>query len=402
MSARTIVYSALGPELEVFDLDMSSGELNTRQLLRLDNVIQYGWPNRARTVFYFVTSGAGPMAKVKVQDHAVHALRILPDGTLERLAPPVRLASRPLHVSLDNEEHHLLIAYNVPANVTVHCIDQDGKIGAQVEQQALEFGTTVHQARVTPHGNIAIVPACAHDTAGTAAGSVGIFSYLDGHLAPLARMEADPKRAAAWQGVWLGAQGFSARHVDFHPTSPWMYLCVETQGEIRLHDYDKTGVTLEPRFIKSTLEGVTSDRSTQLASAVHVHPNGKFIYVANRAWGTERSEGVDVFVGGVNDIAVFSIDQKTGEPTLIQHAETHGISPRTFGIDATGRMLVAGNQEPVMIKDGDAMRRIVPSLAMFRIGDDGRLTLSGQHDFADNGEVCFWMGVETIGAETAV
>ena len=103
-----------------------------------------------------------------------------------------------------------------------------------------------------------------------------------------------------------------------------------------------------------------------------------------------------MFVGGVNDIAVFAIDPATGEPTLIQHADTQGIFPRTFGIDATGRMLVAGNQEPGNIRDGEGMRRVVPSLVVFRIGDDGRLTFVRKHDHPDNGEVCFWIGVVSL------
>jgi len=32
----------------------------------------------------------------------------------------------------------------------------------------------------------------------------------------------------------------------------------------------------------------------------------------------------------------------------------------------------------------------------YLIGEDGRLTRLHKHDHADNGEVCFWVGVETI------
>jgi len=43
---------------------------------------------------------------------------------------------------------------------------------------------------------------------------------------------------------------------------------------------------------------------------------------------------------GENSIAVYSIHQETGEPTLIQNANTHGVHPRTFTIDPSGRILV--------------------------------------------------------------
>jgi 6-phosphogluconolactonase (cycloisomerase 2 family) len=396
MTARTIVYSGLGSELEVFDCDPATGALTRLQSLQFSCVIQYGWPNRRRTVLYVATSDAGPMAKIKGPNHFVQAFSIAPDGSLAPLGPPVRLRNRPLHLSLDPSERHLLLAYNDPPDVTVHRIETDGAIGEEVPQPPLAFGPTVHQIMVTPPGTLAVVPACAHSEDGTPPGSVGIFRYQDGRLAPLARVEARPERAVPWQGKRNGAQGFAARHVDFHPTRPWMYLCVEAQGELHLYDYDAEGIALEPRFIRSTLEGAPAGRSSQLASAVHVHPGGRFVYVTNRAWDTERTDGHDVFVGGVNDIAVFAIDQETGEPSLIQHVDSLGIFPRTFGIDATGTLLVVGNQEPLMVRDGDGLRKILPSLVLFRVGPDGRLTFLRKHEHPDNGEVCFWVDVLTL------
>ena len=40
---------------------------------------------------------------------------------------------------------------------------------------------------------------------------------------------------------------------------------------------------------------------------------------------------------GENSLAVYAIDPATGEPNLIQHIDTHGIHPRTFHIDPSGR-----------------------------------------------------------------
>jgi 6-phosphogluconolactonase (cycloisomerase 2 family) len=342
------------------------------------------------------TSDAGPMAKIKGRNHFVQAFSIAPDGILAPLGSSVRLRNRPLHLSLDPSEQHLLLAYNDPPDVTVHRVDADGAVGDEVPQQPLAFGPTVHQVMVAPHGTIAVVPACAHSEDGSPAGSVGIFRYRDGLLAPLASIEARPERAAPWRGVRNGAQGFAARHVDFHPTRPWMYLCVEAQGELHLYDYDADRVALEPRFITSTLAGAPVGRSAQLASAVHVHPDGRFVYVSNRAWDTEPVDGHDVFIGGVNDIAVFAIDQDTGEPSLLQHVESQGIFPRTFGIDASGTLLVVGNQDPTTVRNGAGLRKVLPSLVLFRIGPDGRLTFLSKVDHRDNGEVCFWVDVLTL------
>lgn len=393
---RSFVYASLGNQLEVFEINRALDSLTFVQSVEFQEVVQYAWPNRARTMLYVISSGSGPMAEFGVPNHFAQAFRILQNGSLEPVQTPLRLGNRPLFVSLDREEKHVLIAYNDPSDVTVHRIGAGGEIGEQVLQQALDFGATVHQVRVTPHGNMAIVPACAHHPEGVLAGHVDIFDYENGRLLPHARIKGDPRNAEKWRGVTHGAQGFSPRHVDFHPTQPWMYMAVETQGELHLYDYDEMGVALEPRFIKSTLEELPVGRSAQMVGAIHIHPNGRYLYVTNRAWEAEPEEGVDVFVGGANTIAVFELDQSSGEPKLIQQVDTLGIFPRTFGMDIQGRVLVVGNEKPSFIRTGDTITRVVPNLVMFKIDQDGRLERILLRDFPDNGKVCFWSTVLTL------
>ena len=52
-------------------------------------------------------------------------------------------------------------------------------------------------------------------------------------------------------------------------------------------------------------------RHTQMAGAIHIHPNGRFVYMTNRNSGTEEIGGRKVFKGGENNVAVFSIDPAT-------------------------------------------------------------------------------------------
>ena len=59
---------------------------------------------------------------------------------------------------------------------------------------------------------------------------------------------------------------------------------------------------------------------------------------------------------GENSIAVYSIHQETGEPTLIQNANTHGVHPRTFTIDPSGRILVVANMQQVLVRNGKEVR----------------------------------------------
>ena len=124
-----------------------------------------------------------------------------------------------------------------------------------------------------------------------------------------------------------------------------------------------------------------------------MHPNGRFLYGANRAQDTVEFQGKKVFKGGENSIVVYAIDPSTGEPTPIQHVETRAIHPRTFHIDPSGRMLVAQHNLPVDVRDGDAVRTIPAGLSVFRIGDDGKLTFVRKYDVDVGGKTMFWMGM---------
>ena len=66
---------------------------------------------------------------------------------------------------------------------------------------------------------------------------------------------------------------------------------------------------------------------------IHVHPSGRFVYQTNRGSGVSEENGRKVSNGGENDIVVWTIDQKTGEPDLIQRADAHGFELRTFTMD---------------------------------------------------------------------
>ena len=83
-----------------------------------------------------------------------------------------------------------------------------------------------------------------------------------------------------------------------------------------------------------------------------------------------------MFAGGENSIAVFAIDETTGEPTLIQNIDGRGITLRTFGLDPTGRMLVAASQIPLPVRDGAAVKTLSAGLSVYRIGAGGLATQS--------------------------
>ncbi len=138
-------------------------------------------------------------------------------------------------------------------------------------------------------------------------------------------------------------------------------------------------------------------RPGQAAGTVHLHPNGRFLYQANRASGTTNLDGKPVFVGGENNIAVYSINQDTGEPALIQNTDTRGMHPRTFTLDPSGRILVAANQMPLLVRYGNNLKTVPASLSVFRIGADGKLDFARKYDVETAGSTSlYWIGAVAL------
>jgi hypothetical protein len=131
-----------------------------------------------------------------------------------------------------------------------------------------------------------------------------------------------------------------------------------------------------------------------MCSAVHVHPNGRFVYVANRADGTVDIKGQRVFNGGENTIAVFAINPTTGEPTLIQHVETHSYHVRTFSFDPGGQLMIAASTRSMLVRDGAGVGNVPATMSVYRVGDDGKLAFVRKYDVETPGrKTLFWMGM---------
>jgi 6-phosphogluconolactonase len=174
---------------------------------------------------------------------------------------------------------------------------------------------------------------------------------------------------------------------------------VSRERENKLNVYRLTNGVLDPQalFVRDTLADPSNIRSRQAACTLHVHPNGRFVYLANRAFDTVKIDGKDIFPGGENNIAVFAIDHASGEPTLIQNEDVRGVYPRTFALDPSARMLVATNVEPKLMRDGAGVKTIPANVATYRVGADGTLTFANSYDIETRGELQFWSGMVTLG-----
>ena len=385
---KTMYYASVGPLLNMFDVDVDGARLRERGVVTLPANIQYAWPHPSRKYFYIVSSNGGP--GVPGDRHFANALRIDPvSGALTAHGEPKALPSRPIHTSVDLAGRYLLIAYNDASSFTVHRLKDDGTIGDPVAQaNNLDTGIYAHQIRATPSNQMVTLvtrgnnaePGKPEDP-----GAIKTFSFKDGVLTALASI-------APGDGL-----GFGPRHLDFHPTKPWVYVSIERQNQLYVYRLDPaTGLSRDPMFVKTTLSDPKS-KFSQGAGPIHIHPNGRFVYQTNRASSLADFNGQKAFAGGENSVVVFAIDQETGEPTLIQSIDGHGVQLRTFGIDPSGRILVAGSVVPIQVREGERIGTLSAGLSVYRMGGDGRLDFVRKYDVeATQQNQQFWTGMVTL------
>ena len=386
-NANVHLYAAIGPELTHYEVDVAGASLARRGTVSLPANVHYAWPHASRQFLYVASSNsASGIGGVVGDKHHVSAFRIDPvSGALSPHGGPVALPTRPIHMTSDIPSEHVLVAFSNPSGLRVYRVNPDATPGAEIEQPGpIDPGIYGHQVRVSLDNRLVVLVTRGHDAAGGNAeqpGALKVFHYANGLLT---------SEASVAPG---GGYGFGPRHLDFHPTEPWVYVSLERQNW--LDTFTRDGLSLSPmaRFRTGTLAEPGNIRGRQVAGTVHVHPNGRFVYVANRASSTVEAGGRQVFAGGENSLAVFAIDLATGEPRPIQHIDTHGIHCRTFHIDPGGRLLVAAHIMALPVKDGSEIRTVPACLSLFRIGADGKLDFARKYDIDVGGRQMFWMGM---------
>ena len=121
--------------------------------------------------------------------------------------------------------------------------------------------------------------------------------------------------------------GSGPRHLVFDANGHYAYLTSELAGTVTTFQY--ANGKLRPLQV---LRLAPPDFRGKIgAGAIHLSPDGRFLYATNR--------------GDANEIAIFSVDPRDGLLKLVGRQSTLGRTPREFAIDPTGRWLIVGNQD---------------------------------------------------------
>lgn len=240
-------------------------------------------------------------------------------GKLELLNQQPSLGGAPCHLVVDKAGKNVLVANYSGGNVACLPIDDAGKL-----EKASSFiqheGSSVDPGRQkSPH---------AHSINLDAANRFAFAADLGLDKVLIYRFDSDEGKLSVNDPAFAKLkEGSGPRHFAFHPGGRFAYVINEMKLTVTAFSYDPRGGELTELQTISTLPGKI-ERGFSTAE-VQVHPSGKFLYGSNR---------------GHDSIAVFTIDQKTGKLTAVEHEPTGGRIPRNFGIDPTGQFLLAANQ----------------------------------------------------------
>ena len=249
--------------------------------------------------------------------NGVIALSMTESGKLEELAKIELPFSTPAHIALSPDGKYLATAHYGCAATTLIELNPQGNFHDYKDTyqhngsgpHRVQTQSRPHWAGFTPDGKMLHV---------TDLGSDEIWTLA---------VNQQKSELELLHKTGLPA-GSGPRHVAFTADRKFAYVSDELSHHVSAFEYDvDDGTFATIHHVDAAPEDM--DELTNNVSEILVHPNGKFVYTANR---------------GNDSLAVFQRDQETGRITLTENEPARGVWPRNFAITADGNWLIAASQ----------------------------------------------------------
>ena len=289
-----------------FTLDASSGKIENIKLeAQLDNPTYITVTSDNKHLYSVVKVGAtGGVAAFDIKAAGVQFIN-------NQLAE----GSSPCHVSLNKADNYLFSANYHKGDVSAYPINAEGSI-SEASALIVHEGSGPNKTRQEkPHAHYSSLTPdekylCVIDLG---IDKLLVYDVYNGKLAKHNEISLKP--------------GCGPRHMAFHPNKKFAYLLTELSSEVVVLEYSEAEGNFNIIQYISAIPEDFKDESS--GSAIHLSPDGNFVYAANR---------------GHDSIAVFSVDNSSGELTFVAHTSTEGSAPRDFTIAPGGNYLIAANQ----------------------------------------------------------
>jgi 6-phosphogluconolactonase len=226
----------------------------------------------------------------------------------------------PCYLSLEPEGCYCLVANYETGNLCVLPIQKDGRLGEATNTVQFSGSGPNLDRQEGPHAHMVLPGPDRRFILAVDLGTDRLMSFrLD-----LERGTLSPA-ASPWTQL---PPGTGPRHLAFHPYRPIAYVISELQSAVTVFRYVERQGTFEAAQTISTLPDDFTGQN--LGAEIKVAPSGRFVYASNR---------------GHDSLAIYAVDQETGQLSLVGHESTQGVGPRDFAIDPSGALLLVANQD---------------------------------------------------------
>ena len=253
----------------------------------------------------------------------ISAFSLDADGALQPLGQASTLGDEPTHASLSSDGRYLFASnYGSRANPggSLSVIPLDGRGQPQpVTQIAAHPPSAVHPRQQSAHVHSAVLSPDGRTLFVSDLGADRIFVYRYDASQP-----ERPLAPAKPASIEL-PPGSGPRHLVFSPDGSQAYATLELSAQVAR--FDHVDGSLVQRQLVDLAEAGQNDQHSP--GAIHVAPDGRFLYVSDRA--------------KANRILVYAIEAH-GSLREIQQRSSEGREPREFAIDPSGRFMLIANQ----------------------------------------------------------
>ncbi len=323
-------------------------------------LVSFAYPVIAAPVDVYFGTGGKPAEGIYRGKFDVESGKLSQVQLAAELNRPGFLARHPqiemlYAIGHDDAKQAVVAAYQIDAAGALH----------HVHSEELPAGGAAHIA-VHPRGKFLL-------TAHYGSGAVGVFGLNeDGTLRPDAKTirhsggsQVVPKRQEKPHPHWVGfspdsrfafvpdlgldqiviyavdanernltrlaaadcVPGGGPRHMRFSVNGETIFLLNELALSVTAFAYDaESGKTERGATVPTLTAETKAKESFNSASEIVVHPSGKFLYTGNR---------------GHDSVTAFSVDEATGELSVIEVEPIRGSWPRNINLDPSGNWLLA-------------------------------------------------------------
>lgn len=223
------------------------------------------------------------------------------------------------HVNTDRSGRLLMVSNYVGGNFAVYPIEENGRIAENLANYQYEGSGPNQSRQEKPHLHYAMPSPDNRFAYAVDLGTDRLYAY---------RIKPKKNKLQPAKSPWATIDpGGGPRHFTFHPNGRWAYVAEELSSKVTAFRYQSKTGALEKIQRLSTLPEDFKEAS--FCADIHVHPNGRFLYVSNR---------------GHNSLAIFSIDQENGSLELLDTPSVEGNWPRNFLITSDGRWCLIANE----------------------------------------------------------